>query len=260
MMLSNKVIIITGSTSGIGAAIARRCVSEGARVLIHGIDEEGAQKITSELGKAAVYHIDDLIDSDAPERIVKAAIDAFGQIDGIVNNAAWIIRSELETTDAAMFDRVMSINVRAPMLLIRAAISHLKKTEGSVVGIGSVNAYTGEPRQLAYAMSKAAFLTLSRNLANSYGPQKVRFNHFNVGWVLTEREYNLKVKEGLGKDWPEEMAGSSEVPAGRMTRPEDIAEHAVFWLSDVSRPISGAVIDLEQFPVVGRIPLKEGDQ
>lgn len=260
MMLSDKVIIITGATSGIGAGIARRCVAEGARVLIHGIDEEGAQKITAELGKAAAYHIDDLVDPEAPARIVKTAIRTFGKIDGIVNNAGWVVRSELKTTDAVLFDRVMAINVRAPMLLIREAIDYLIQSEGSVVGIGSVNAYTGEPRQLGYAMSKAALLTLSRNLANAYASRKVRFNHFNVGWVLTEREYRLKIKEGLPEHWPDKLAGSSEIPAGRMTTPEDIAAHTVFWLSDESRPISGAVMELEQFPIVGRIPLKEGNK
>lgn len=259
-MLSDKVIIVTGSTSGIGAGIARRCVAEGARVLIHGIDEEGGRKITAELGNSAACHIDDLVDPKAPARIVEAAMDTFGRIDGIVNNAGWVVRSELQNTDADLFDRVMAINVRAPMLMIQAAIGYLKQSEGSVVSIGSVNAYTGEPRQLAYAMSKAALLTLSRNLANTYAADKVRFNHFNVGWVLTDREYRLKMKEGLDKNWPEALAGSSEIPAGRMTLPEDIAAHTAFWLSDESRPISGAVVDLEQFPVVGRIPLKEGDR
>lgn len=259
MTLSGKAIIVTGSTTGIGEAIARRCVAEGAKVLIHGRDQQRAAQLAGELGEATAYHVDDLADPEAPQRIVDAAMNAFGRIDGLVNNAAYVCRSDLATTDVQLFDRVMAINARAPLLMIRAAIEHLKRSEGSVVGIGSVNAYTGESRQLAYAMSKAAMATLSRNLANTFAPQRVRFNHFNVGWVLSENEYRLKIEEGLGEDWPRQFAGTSEVPAGRMTQPADIAAHAAFWLADASRPISGAVIDLEQFPVIGRVPLKEGD-
>jgi NAD(P)-dependent dehydrogenase (short-subunit alcohol dehydrogenase family) len=153
----------------------------------------------------------------------------------------------------------MAVNARAPLLMAQAAIAWLKQSRGCVVGIGSINAYTGESRQLAYAMSKAAHMTMSRNLANTFAPDGVRFNHFNVGWVLTDNEYALKQREGLPDNWPKQVAGTSNAPASRMTEPRDIAEHAAFWLSDASRPISGSVIDLEQFPIHGRIPLKEGD-
>ena len=258
MSLQDKVIIVTGSTTGIGKAIARRCVAEGAKVIIHGRDQERGEAIIAELGEQAALHIADLADPKAPQRLVETAIKTFGKLDGLVNNAAWIIRSNLETTDAALFDRVMAINARAPLLLIQAGVTHLKQTQGAVVNIGSVNAYQGEPRQLAYSMSKAALVTLSRNLANVLAHDRVRVNHFNVGWVITPNEYKLKMSEGLPAGWSDNPE-SEHVPSGRMTQPEEIAAHAVFWLSDQSRPISGSVIDLEQFPVVGRIPLKEGD-
>jgi NAD(P)-dependent dehydrogenase (short-subunit alcohol dehydrogenase family) len=86
----------------------------------------------------------------------------------------------------------------------------------------------------------------------------VRVTHFNVGWVITPNEYELKMTEGLPPGWPD-RPDPEHVPTGRMTQPEEIAAHAVFWLSDESRPISGSVIDLEQYPVIGRNPLKEGD-
>lgn len=259
MTLDGKAIIVTGSTTGIGAAIARLCAAQGARVLIHGRDQQRANALQQEIGERAAVCIADLLDPQAPQRIVDAALEAFGRIDGLVNNAALILRSNLETTDADTFDRVMAVNARLPLLLIRCAIDHLIARQGSVVGIGSINAYTGEPRQLAYSMSKAAHMTMSRNLANVYGPKRVRFNHFNVGWVLTDNEYALKQREGLPPDWPQQVAGTSNAPSGRMTLPEEIAQHAAFWLSDASRPISGAVIDLEQYPVICRIPLKEGN-
>jgi NAD(P)-dependent dehydrogenase (short-subunit alcohol dehydrogenase family) len=258
MRLKDKVIIVTGSTTGIGEAIARRCVAEGAKVLVHGRDRQRAGRLVADLGEGAVFHIDDLSDPNAPPRLVDAAVAAFGKLDGVVNNAAYIVRSNLETTDAELFDRVMAINVRAPLLLIKAAVSYLKATKGAVVNIGSINAYTGEPRQLAYSISKAALMTMSRNLANVLASDHVRITHFNVGWVITPNEYKLKMSEGLPEGWSDHPE-PEHVPTGNMTQPEDIAAHAAFWLSDESRPISGSVIDLEQYPIIGRIPLKEGN-
>lgn len=257
-LLDDKAIIVTGSTAGIGEAIARRCVAEGARVLVHGRNRQRGQEVAKSLGAAAVLHTDDISDPDAPARLVEAALLAFGRLDGIVNNAAWVVRSEIHNTDAAFFDKVMATNVRGPLLLIKAALEHLQKAGGSVVNVGSINAYTGEARQLVYSISKGALMTLSRNLANALAGKAVRINHFNVGWVITPNEYKLKITEGLPEGWPDDPPLDA-VPTGCMTQPEQIAAQAVFWLSDQSHPVSGSVIDLEQFPVIGRIPLKEGD-
>ena len=178
--LSDKVIIVTGSTTGIGEATARRCVEEGAKVVIFGRDRERGQAVVRELEGAAILHIDDLADPSTGGRLVQAALQAFGKIDGIVNNAAWVVRSNLETTSVDLFDRVMSINVRAPLLLIKSAMPELIKTSGAVVNIGSVNGYTGAATQLDYSISKAALMCMSRNLANAYASHRVRINHFNV--------------------------------------------------------------------------------
>lgn len=256
MRLADKAIIVTGSTTGIGEAIARRCVSEGARVLVHGRDRERGEQIVSELGKAAALCIEDLADPAAPPRVVQAALDAFGKIDGLVNNAAWVVRSTLEKTSPEFFDRVIAINVRAPLMLIKAAVEHLKQTEGSIVNIGSINAYTGEARQLDYSISKGALMTMSRNLANALATSRIRITHFNTGWVITPNEYKLKMTEGMKEGWPD-RPDPEHVPSRRMTQPEDIAAHAVFWLSDESRPVTGSVLELEQYPIIGRIPLKE---
>lgn len=257
MRLKDKVVIITGSTTGIGEAIARRCTAEGAKVIVHGRNRQRGEQVVAELGQAARLHIDDIADPEAPRRLVKTAIDAFGRLDGIVNNAAYIVRSNLASTDAALFDRVMAVNARAPLLMIKAGVDYLRQAKGSVVNISSINAYTGEPRQLAYSMSKAALVTMSRNLANVLAYDQVRVTCFNVGWVITPNEYKLKMSEGLPEGWSDKPE-PEHVPAGKMTQPEEIAVHALFWLSDESRPISGSVIDLEQYPIIGRIPLKEG--
>ena len=256
-MLHNKVIIVTGSTTGIGEAIARRCVNQGAKVLIHGLEKDDAYRIARELGPSAAAHVDDIADPSAPSRLIGATLDHFGKIDGLVNNAAWIVRSDIYTTDAALFDRCMAVNVRAPMLMIQAALPYLKKAEGSILNISSINAYTGEPRQLAYSISKAGLTTMSRNLANALGRDKVRVTCFNMGWVLSPNEYKLKISEGLAPGWSDHP-DLEFVPSGKMTSPDDVSRQAVFWLSDHSRPFTGSVIDLEQYPVIGRNPLKEG--
>jgi NAD(P)-dependent dehydrogenase (short-subunit alcohol dehydrogenase family) len=255
MRLKNKSIIVTGSTTGVGQAIARRCVAEGARVLIHGLERDLGEKMLAELGSAAALHIDDLSDSQTPNRIVAAATKAFGTVDAIVNNAAWIVRSNLLTTDADLFDRAMAINCRAPLLLIRTAMPYLKERQGSVLNIGSINAYCGEANQLAYSISKGALMTMTRNLADAHGRDKVRFNQMNLGWVLSENEYKLKVSEGSPVDWPEHPPAAF-APTGKIMQPETIATAAVYWLSDESRPVSGTVLDFEQYPVVGRNPFK----
>jgi len=256
MMLQNKTIVVTGSTTGIGEAIARRVIAEGGRVLIHGRDAERGESLRNELGPGTAFHADDIADPDAPQRLVDAALHAFGTIDGLVNNAALIVRSNIHTTDAALFDKTLAINARAPFLMIKAALPHLVKSRGSVVNIGSVNAYTGEANQFAYSVSKGALMTVSRNLADALGPQGVRVNHFNVGWVLTPNEYRLKISEGLPEGWDRKL-GKDVAPTGRMTQPGEIAQHAAFWLSDLSRPVTGSVIELEQYPIIGRNPVKE---
>jgi NAD(P)-dependent dehydrogenase (short-subunit alcohol dehydrogenase family) len=255
MRLQDKVIIVTGSTSGIGRAIAVRAVAEGARVLIHGIDRAGGEEVAAQLGASAALHLDDLVDPDSGSRIVAAAMKAFGKIDAVVNNAALVARSTLASTDAAMFDRMMAVNARAPLLLIQAAFAELKRQRGCVLNIGSVNSLSGEATLLDYSISKGALQTLSRNLANAHGADGVRFNHFNLGWVLTEREHQLQIADGQPADWSERIPATF-APSGRLMTPEEIAAAAVYWLGDESRPISGAVVDLEQYSVHGRNPVK----
>ncbi|AWT60048.1 MAG: putative oxidoreductase [Candidatus Moanabacter tarae] len=250
--LLDKVIIVTGSTTGIGKAIARKCLEEGAKIIVSGRNRKRGEEVVHELGGAVTLHIDDLTDPSTGSRLVQTALKAYGKVDGIVNNAAWVIRSNLETTNVDLFDRVMSINVRAPLFLVKAAMPELIKTSGAIINIGSVNGYTGAATQLDYSISKAALMCLSRNLANAYAHQKVRINHLNVGWVITPNENRLKIKEGFPEGWSEDPQITG-TPTGKMTQPEEIANHAIFWLSNASRPITGSVMELEQYPFIGRI-------
>jgi NAD(P)-dependent dehydrogenase (short-subunit alcohol dehydrogenase family) len=259
MRLRDKVIIVTGGTSGIGKAIAERAVTEGARVLVHGIERRDGEELVAQLGASAALHLDDLIDPASPARIVAAALGAFGRIDAVVNNAAIVARSNLESTEPAFFERMMAVNIRAPLFLIQAAFAQLKASQGCVLNIGSINAHSGQANLLDYSISKGALQTLSRNLANAHATDHVRVNHLNVGWVLTTREYAHQIEHGMAPDWPEKVPPQF-APSGRLILPEEIAAAAVYWLGDESRPISGAVVDMEQFSLIGRNPNKAAVQ
>ncbi|MCA9150539.1 MAG: SDR family oxidoreductase [Planctomycetales bacterium] len=256
--LQGKVVLVTGSTTGIGRSIAEKCLAEGAHVMLHGRDEQRGRALAKRLGSQAHLHIDDLADPNAAQRLIDATIARFGRLDVLVNNAAWVVRSDIYSTTCELFDGVMATNVRAPFLLIQAALPFLIENGGCVANIGSTNSLGGERNLFAYSVSKGALLTLSKNLADALGPQKVRFFHFNVGWVLTENEYHVKLKDGLPEGWPEQLS-EIEIPSGKMTSPEQIAEAVAFWISDRSRPFSGTVMELEQYPFAGRNPTRVGD-
>lgn len=256
-MLNDKVVLITGSTTGIGEATAQRCIAEGAQVMVHGRREDSAREVCAELGNdMSAYVIADLADAESGKQIIQATIDRFGRIDCLVNNAASTARSNIDTTTLDFFDKMIAINLRSPLFLIQAAMPHFRaQGHGTVLNIGSINALSGEPNLLAYSASKGGLQTLTRNLANAHATEKIRFNQLNVGWVTSENEIALKISEGLDPDWyknvPPEYA-----PFGRLQTPEQIASHAVFWISDQSYPANGVVYEVDQTSPYGRNPSK----
>jgi NAD(P)-dependent dehydrogenase (short-subunit alcohol dehydrogenase family) len=212
--------------------------------------------VARSLGGAAALHVDDLAAPEAAARVVDAALSAFGRIDALVNNAARVQRGTIEDTDAAAFDEVMAVNARAPLLLIRAALDALERTRGAVLNVGSINAWSGEPTFVAYSASKGALMTLTRNLGDTLHRERgVRVNQVNPDWVLTENEKRVQAKQGNPPDWHERVP-KEWAPSGRLILPEEIAAAAVYWIGDESRPISGSVVELAQFPVIGRNPPK----
>ena len=257
MRLKGKVIIVTGSTTGIGKAIALRCAAEGAFIVVHGLEEEWGKEVAEELGKdKAVLHIEDISNEGASERLVKLAIDSFGKLDAVVNNAAIVASSNIYTTDLAYLRRLIEVNTIAPFALIKAALPELTKTHGCVLNIGSVNAYCGEPNLLAYSISKGALMTMTRNLGDTLHRENgVRVNQINPGWVLTENERSRKKEQGLPDNWYEDLPAEN-APSGRILLPGEIAAASVYWLTDESGPISGQVVDIEQYPFIGRNPPK----
>lgn len=253
MRLEDKVIIVTGSTTGIGKAIANRCVEEGAKVVLHGLEADLGKEVLEEIGEEnAVFHQEDISETGCSDRLVGLAISKWGKLDAIVNNAAMVVTSNISDTDRTFLQKVLDVNAISPFLLIQSALSELSKNKGCVLNIGSVNAWSGEPNLLAYSMSKGALMTMNRNLGDALmRDHGVRVNQINPGWVLTERERERKKQHGLFETWYENIP-AMYAPSGRILWPEEIAAAAIYWLSDESGPISGQVVDLEQHPLIGR--------
>ena len=258
MRLENQVIIVTGSCTGIGKAIALRCVAEGARVVIHGLEPDLAVEVVAQIGAdKAVALVEDLTSDDCPAKLVRLAVETFGQLDAVVNNAAMVRQGNIHTTDLAFFRQMLEVNTLAPFALIQAALPELRKTQGAVLNIGSVNAWSGEPNLMPYSVSKGALMTLTRNLGDTLMREDgVRVNQINPGWVLTENEAQRKREHGLKDDWYTDLP-KVYAPAGRILWPEEIAAAAIYWLAPESGPISGQVVDLEQHPFIGRNPPKD---
>ena len=254
--LQDKVILVTGSGTGIGEGMARRFISEGARVMLHDKQDDALPVLASELGENASYVIGDLEDPAAPARLIEETLAHFGGIDALVNNAAVKTRGGIEDTDEAAFDRTVHVNLKAPFFLIRAVIPHFRRQgSGRILNIGSINAYCGEINQCIYSACKGALMTLTRNLADAHGPEGIRINQINPGWTLTPNELVLKATEGLPDDWPSRLP-TAYAPGGRLFSPDDVASAAVYFLSDEAALVNGAVLDLEQYPMIGRNPPK----
>ena len=258
MRLKNKVVMVTGSTTGIGKAIALRCVAEGASVVIHGLERDLGEQVLAEIGSdKAVLHIEDISVEGTPQRLVDAALNRFGRLDALVNNAAMVVSANIHTTDLNFFRSVLEVNTLVPFTLIKAALPHLQASRGCVLNIGSVNAWSGEPNLFAYSVSKGALMTMTRNLGDTlHREDGVRVNQINPGWVLTETEVARKRAHGLSDDWYKDIP-RIYAPAGRILKPAEIAAASIYWLADESGPISGQVVDLEQYPFIGRNPPKD---
>jgi NAD(P)-dependent dehydrogenase (short-subunit alcohol dehydrogenase family) len=246
MLLTEKVVIVTGASSGIGRATAEAFGREGASVVVVGRDETGLAEAATAVrlagGHPAMCRADVTAD-DAPDRIVGTALEAFGGIDVLVNAAGVIASGTLEATGDDTWDAMMAVNARAPFRLMRAAAPHLISRKGAVVNVSSVNGLRSFPGVLAYCVSKAAVDQLTRCAAIEMAPLGVRVNAVNPGVTVT----NLHRRSGM-----DEMQyaaflerAKSTHPLGRPGRPEDVASLIVFLASDQASWMTGETIPVD---------------
>jgi NAD(P)-dependent dehydrogenase (short-subunit alcohol dehydrogenase family) len=240
-----------------GEGVARLFASEGAKVVISDINDDAgnsiAASIRSEGGQATYQHANVAVEADC-RALIDAAVREYGRIDVLANVAGISTRGTIEDTTTELWDRIFNINVRGPFLLMQQAVTYMKAQfaregrGGSVVNIGSVNAYIGEPKLTAYSASKGALQTLTKNTASYLNQYRIRVNQINPGWTLTPNENRVKIQEeGKGTEWIEEAVKTR--PFGRLLYPKDIALAALYFASDESECVTGAVLDLEQYPV-----------
>jgi NAD(P)-dependent dehydrogenase (short-subunit alcohol dehydrogenase family) len=254
--LKGKIALVTGSTSGIGKGIASHFLSLGGSVFVHGPDLAVAKAVADSL-RGGGHDVEavggDLRNVDACRQIIRDVVSRKGGIDILVNNAATTARAALEDATIEQWEMAMSINVRAPFVLIQEAVRSMKsRGGGSIVNIGSINAYVGLPQLGPYSVSKGALMTMTKNAAMALGKYQIRVNQLNVGWTLTEGEDAVQRADGKGPNWLEEASATR--PFGRLLLPADIAAAAAYFASDDGAVVSGAVIDVEQFPLGGLEP------
>src|ERR671913_300773 len=249
--LEKKIAVITGSTSGIGRGIAEHFASLGATVVIHGLDERHARNVAAELqgaGRDALAIHGDLREVDVCRRVIRFAIQERGGVDVLINNAGDTSRGRLDDATLEFWESMMAVNLRAPWLCLQEAVASMKtRGGGSIVNIGSINAYVGAPKLGPYSVSKGGLMTMTKNAATALNRYRIRVNQLNVGWTLTEGEEQVQRKNREGREWLEDALATR--PFGRLLRPQDIAYAAAYFASDESALITGAVLDMEQTPV-----------
>ena len=257
--LQGQVAVVTGSTQGIGAGVAKSLAEHGARLMIHGLERDKGEQTAAALraaGHEVQLELGDLKDETHCRNLMRRTFERFGRIDILVNNAAVVHRGNIESTSVTLWDEILDTNLRAPFILCQEAVNYMKERNeihpagaahrGCIINIGSVNAYVGQTKLLAYSASKGALMTFTKNLANYLTRYRIRVNQINPGWVLTEGEdYVESVGEGKGKNWLDDALKTR--PFGRMLLPEDIARAALFFATN--EMITGAVLDYEQLTV-----------
>jgi glucose 1-dehydrogenase len=261
MLLSNKVAIVTGGARGIGLAIARRFIDDGARVVIADIDDVRGPLVEEELAVRGEVRF---VECDVGERLdvrnmVAATIDAFGDIDVLVNDAAVLAKADFLDLDEADFDRVLRVNLKGPFLCGQAVARHMVErvkgggTAGTIVNMSSVNAVFAIADQVPYSVSKGGLNQLTKVMALGLAPYGIRVNAIGPGSINTE------MLETVMADTESRRRILSRTPLGRIGEPREVAAIAAFLCSDDASYITGQTIyaDGGRLPLNYTVPVRE---
>jgi NAD(P)-dependent dehydrogenase (short-subunit alcohol dehydrogenase family) len=249
-LLSERVVLISGGTAGVGAGIARAAAREGASVAVSGRRREPGDALVAELraaGTKALFVQADVAEVAQAQACAAAAIAEFGRVDSLVNAAGLTSRGTLLDTTPELFDAHIAVNLKAPFFLMQAVVADLvaRQAAGTVVNIGSTSAHAGQPYLAPYVAAKAGLAGLTRNAAHAHRWDRIRINGLNIGWTDTEGEDATQRRfHDAGDDWRAKAAAS--LPMGKLGQVSEIADFVVFLLSDRSGVVTGSVIDWDQ--------------
>jgi meso-butanediol dehydrogenase/(S,S)-butanediol dehydrogenase/diacetyl reductase len=247
MKFAQKVTLITGAAGGVGQALALLFAREGARLMLSDREEGACAQIAEQaraLGAEVGYLAGDLRQKSYCEALVNAAVESFGGLDIVLNNAGIIPRGTIEeTTDEMWFD-AMGVNLNAVFYICRAAIPHMKGRKGAaIVNTSSVWGLYPGPGHVAYCTSKGAVAALSKNLGRDCAPLGIRVNAVCPHEINTPMIRSGFARRGLDPDKAVEELNKS-VPLGRIAEPEDIADVIAFLASDEARYIAGETLEV----------------
>lgn len=241
--LTGRVALVTGASRGIGAAIAIRLAEAGADVAVGcGQHREAAEEVAgkiSGLGRRAVVMPGDMAGPDVPRRVVADTAERLGPVDILVANAGVGTRGDLDDVDAAAWDHVMAVNVRAPFLLAQAAVPHMREQRfGRIVFLSSVAAFLGGILSPQYTASKAALIGLTHNLAATLAPHGITVNAISPGLIATDM---------LTGD-PRLDALERSVPVGRLGQPAEVADLTVAVIGNAYMTAQTVSVDGGRYP------------
>ncbi|MDT7573930.1 MAG: hypothetical protein QOH17_263 [Pseudonocardiales bacterium] len=254
-LLDNKVVFISGGSQGLGAAIARAAVREGAGVVVTGRRPEPGEKLVAEFaeqGVAALFVQADVGDVAQAQAAVARAVAEFGRVDCLVNSAGLTARGTLLDTTPELFDAHIAVNLRGPFFTMQAVVKDMirRGTGGTIVNVISIAELGGQPYLAPYVAAKAGLAGVTRNAAHAHRWDRIRINGLDIGWTDSEGEdATQRAFHGAGDDWREKAAAS--VPMGKLGQVDEIADFVVFLLSARSGVVTGSVIDWGQDVVGG---------
>jgi len=238
--LSGKVAIVTGSSKGIGKSIARGLAENGAKVVVSSRKQAAVDEVAGEFKEAGLEAVGiqcHIGDSEHRERLIAKTIEHFGRIDILVNNAAINpYYGPLEGSDEAVFDKIMSVNVKAPWILSNLVLPHMKeKGSGSIINISSVEGITPGFGLGLYSATKSALIMLTKNQAKEWGRYGIRANVLCPGLIKTKFSEGLWTNEKLVEGF------TKALPLGRIAAPEEMAGMVMLLASDAGSYMTGGV-------------------
>jgi NAD(P)-dependent dehydrogenase (short-subunit alcohol dehydrogenase family) len=250
-MADGRFALITGGAQGMGFAAARRFLSEGfAGVML--LDRNAAKlaEAAEKLKGAGRVEIltGDLLDVSLAPRAIAATLEAFPQLDVLVNAAGNTERCGLDDTTPESYERLFGVNIRAPLFMMQEAVKAMRaRKSGTIINCSSMLAHGGPPNLSTYSASKAALNTLTKAAANGVKRDGIRIFAINLGWVASDGEHALQTGfHGMPEDWAERIG--RRMPAGRMIVPDDVAGLMSYLVSPSAQMMTGAIIDYEQMP------------